>query len=257
MPDIHTPAAGTESTRLFGLIGYPLSHSFSEKFFSEKFHKEKLYNCKYGLFPIPRIEELPPLLKDKPALEGLNVTIPYKQSVIPFLHNREGIPAELNACNCIHIRNNKLFGFNTDITGFEKSIAPLLKLHHKKALVLGTGGAAAAVLYVLGKSGIVPSSVSREKKKGVTFLYNELNREIIESHPVIINTTPLGMYPATESCPDIPYQFITSKHLLYDLVYNPAKTLFLAKGEERGAVIKNGEEMLILQAEESWKIWNS
>lgn len=257
MSDTHTPLPGEGYTRLFGLIGYPLSHSFSKKYFSEKFEKEKRTGCRYELFPLHDITELPGLLTANPLLEGLNVTIPYKQAVLSYLNDRKGIPAELDACNCIQIRNGKLTGFNTDIIGFEKSITPLLRPHHKKALVFGTGGAAAAVVYVLKKIGLEISFVSRTSSRRDALLYTEVNQRIIEGHQVLINTTPLGMYPATATFPPIPYQYITADHLLYDLVYNPAKTMFLQKGEEQGATIKNGEEMLILQAEESWKIWNS
>lgn len=258
MSDIHIPAnEATGVARRFGLIGYPLSHSFSKKYFSEKFEKEYRTGCRYDLFPITAIEELPNLLQSTPGLEGLNVTIPYKQSVIPFLDNQSNIPGELDACNCIKIKNGKLTGYNTDITGFEKSITPLLRPGHKKALVLGTGGAAAAVVYVLKKLGLAVSLVSRGKTGKEIISYNDLDKRIINEHLVIINTTPLGMYPGITSLPSLPYQYLTADHLLYDLVYNPAKTLFLQKGEEQGSVIKNGEEMLIIQAEESWKIWNS
>lgn len=241
--------------RLFGLIGYPLSHSFSEEFFSEKFSKEGITDCRYSLFLIKTIEELFTLLKNNPELEGLNVTIPYKKQVLAFLDDSR-IPAGVDACNCINIVNGKLIGYNTDVTGFEKSLQPLLKSYHKKALVLGNGGATSAVLFVLRKLNIEFNIVSREIHEGSTMVYNDINREIMEEHSIIINTTPLGMYPDTDTCPLIPYKHISKEHLLYDLVYNPAKTLFLKKGEERGAIIKNGEEMLQLQAEESWRIWN-
>lgn len=241
--------------RLFGLIGYPLSHSFSKKYFTDKFENEGIAGCFYELFPLPTVGALFPLLQKHPELEGLNVTIPYKQQVLAYLDESK-IPAGLNACNCINITGGRLTGYNTDITGFELSIIPLLKSWHKKALVLGNGGATAAVVFVLKKLGIDFNIVSRKKHDHSTLTYRDINKKIIADCPLIINTTPLGMQPDTGSCPDIPYQFITDRHLLYDLVYNPAKTLFLQKGEERGATIKNGEEMLILQAEESWRIWN-
>lgn len=243
--------------RLFGLIGYPLSHSFSKRYFTDKFEKEHRNDCRYELFPLSSLAELTLLLKDNPSLEGLNVTIPYKKKVLDHLDSREGIPAGLDACNCIHIRDGKLAGYNTDVTGFSKSLQPLLKPHHKKALVLGNGGATAAVVYVLRQLGIGYHIVSRELHSGSSFTYPDLDKAIIEEHTLVINTTPLGMYPHEDSCPDIPYQFISDRHLLYDLVYNPVKTLFLQKAEERGAAIKNGEEMLLVQAEESWRIWNS
>ncbi|MCY7310460.1 MAG: shikimate dehydrogenase [Chitinophagaceae bacterium] len=241
--------------RLFGLIGYPLSHSFSEKYFTEKFEQEEITECRYNLFAIKTIDELPILLRNNPELEGLNITIPYKKQVLPFL-DASNIPDGLDACNCINITGGKLVGYNTDVTGFEKSLKPLLKSYHKKALVLGNGGATAAVAFVLRKLGISFDIVSRKIHDNSTFTYKEIDKKVMEENTVIINTTPVGLYPNTEACPDIPYKFIGESHLLYDLVYNPAKTVFLQKGEENGATIKNGEEMLILQAEESWRIWN-
>ncbi len=243
--------------RLFGLIGYPLSHSFSKMYFSEKFEREGLTDCRYDLFPIRSIDELGQLIKQTPGLEGLNVTVPYKKPVLRYLTSAFNIPEGIGACNCIKIENNNLLGYNTDWIGFEKSFTPLIKPHHIKALVLGKGGASEAILFVLRKNGIEFSLVSRSSHDGSTFTYQDINETIMNDHTVIINTTPLGMYPDITSCPDIPYRYISDKHLLYDLVYNPAKTLFLQKGEEQGATIKNGEEMLRLQAEESWRIWNS
>jgi shikimate dehydrogenase len=242
--------------RLFGLIGYPLAHSFSKKYFTEKFEREEISECRYDLYPLKTIDELSFLLKNNPELEGLNVTIPFKKQVLSLIDTFH-IPAGLDACNCINISNGKLIGYNTDITGFEKSIQPLLKSYHKKALVLGNGGAAAAVIFVLNKLRISFEIVSRKVHDGSTLTYRDLNKKIIENATLIVNTTPLGTYPAEDTCPDIPYQYISEKHLLFDMVYNPAKTLFLQKGEKRGATIKNGEEMLNLQAEESWRIWNS
>lgn len=242
--------------RLFGLIGYALSHSFSKKYFTEKFQKEEISECSYDIFPLKMIGELPFLLLKYPELEGLNVTIPYKKQVLPFLHTTH-IPSGLDACNCINIIAGKLVGYNTDVTGFEKSLRPLLKSSHKKALVLGNGGATSAVTFVLKKLGIEYNIVSRKIHDASSLTYKKLNEKLVKENTLIINTTPLGMYPDADSFPDIPYQFISSTHLLYDLVYNPVNTLFLQKGEERGAVIKNGEEMLVLQAEESWRIWNS
>ncbi|MBI5856878.1 MAG: shikimate dehydrogenase [Sphingobacteriales bacterium] len=242
--------------RLFGLIGYPLTHSFSKKYFEEKFEKEQIAGCRYELFPIKTIEELLSLLNKHPELEGLNVTIPYKKQVMAFL-DESNIPAGLGACNCVNISGGRLIGYNTDVTGFGMSLKPLLKSYHKKALVLGSGGAANAVAYVLQKLGIGFNIVSRKIQDDATIGYADIDRNVIHDHSVIINTTPLGTFPDTDTCPDIPYQYIGQEHLLFDLVYNPSKTLFLKKGEERGAVIKNGEEMLVLQAEESWRIWNS
>lgn len=241
--------------RLFGLIGYPLSHSFSKKYFTEKFEQEEITECRYDLFPIKTIDELSLLVRNNPELEGLNITIPYKKQALRFL-DASNIPDGLDACNCINITDGNLVGYNTDVTGFERSLKPLLKSYNKKALVLGNGGATAAVIFVLEKLGVSFEVVSRKLHDGSTLTYRNIDKKIIEENTLIFNTTPLGMYPDTEACPDIPYQFISDKHLLYDLVYNPEKTLFLQKGEERGAKIKNGEEMLILQAEESWRIWN-
>ncbi|MBI5371758.1 MAG: shikimate dehydrogenase [Sphingobacteriales bacterium] len=241
--------------RLFGLIGSPLTHSFSQKYFTRKFEKEGIPGCRYELFPLASIDELPGLLKSQPGLEGLNVTIPYKKQVIPFLAAVE-IPEGLHACNCIRIEGNTLIGYNTDVTGFQKSLVPLLEPWHNRALVLGNGGATEAVVFVLKKLGIAYQVVSRGLHAGSDLTYADLDEEIVRQHPLVINTTPLGTFPDTGTCAPIPYEGITGKHLLYDLVYNPPKTLFLQKGEERGARIKNGEEMLIIQAEESWKIWN-
>ncbi len=242
--------------RLFGLIGYPLSHSFSKKYFTEKFEREAINDCRYELFPLISIDALSSLLQKQPALEGLNVTIPYKKAVLPFLDSVKNIPPGLEACNCIRIKDGKLSGFNTDVIAFEKSLSSLLKPHHKKALVLGNGGAAAAIGYVLKKLGIDFHLVSRAIHDGSTLTYKDLNEEIISECHLVINCTPLGMHPKPDEFPHIPYRYITDKHLLYDLLYNPPVTLFLQKGQERGAVIKNGLEMLELQAEESWKIWN-
>ncbi|MEO6613185.1 MAG: shikimate dehydrogenase [Chitinophagaceae bacterium] len=240
--------------RLFGLIGYPLSHSFSAKYFTAKFEKEDITECSYELFPLRTIDELSFLLRDQPGLEGFNITVPYKKQVMRFL-DESRVPDGLDACNCVNINGGKLTGYNTDITGFEISLKPLLRAHHKKALILGNGGATLAVAFVLRKFGIDFTIVSRTPE-GPILGYSAITGKIMKEHTLIINTTPLGQYPGENSCPAIPYGSVSDKHLLYDLVYNPAKTLFLVKGEERGAVIKNGEEMLILQAEESWRIWN-
>ena len=243
--------------RLFGLIGYPLSHSFSKKYFTKKFEQEGLTDCRYELFPIATITELPGILNTNPGIEGLNVTVPYKHQVLSFLHSTNNIPEAVRACNCIQIKDGKLIGYNTDVIGFEKSFTPLLKPQHKKTLVLGNGGAAAAVVSVLKKLSIDLIIVSRELHGNSSLTYRDIDEQVMKECNIIINTTPLGMYPNEKSCPSIPYQFISEQHLLYDLVYNPAKTLFLQKGEELGAAIKNGEEMLMLQAEESWRIWNA
>jgi shikimate dehydrogenase len=240
--------------RLFGLIGHPLTHSFSQRYFTNKFEKEGLTDCRFENFSIPSIDELPGIIKNNPELEGLAVTIPYKQQVLKYLSDQK-LPTGLPSCNCIAISNGKLTGYNTDHSGFEKSLLSLLKPHHRNALVLGTGGAAAAVTFVLKKLDIHFTLVSRTKEDG-KLNYADIDEALMETHTLIINTTPLGTYPAVDTCPDIPYGFITQEHLLYDLTYNPEKSLFLQKGEEQGAVIKNGEEMLVIQAEENWRLWS-
>ncbi len=242
--------------RLFGLIGKSLTHSFSKNYFTKKFEQEGITDCRYELFPLDSIREFPSLLAAYPELEGLNVTIPYKKDVIAYLDDRSGIPAGLEACNCIRIRNGKKEGFNTDHTGFEKSFSPGLSPDHQHALVLGNGGATAAVVHVLQKLGITYEVVSREMHEGSTLTYQQLTPELIQTHTVIINTTPLGMYPASETFPPIPYEHLSPAHYLYDLVYNPSETLFMKKGMEHGAHVSNGADMLVIQAEESWKIWN-
>ncbi len=243
--------------RKFGLIGYPLSHSFSPAFFAEKFQKEGYADCFYEAFPINSIAELGSLLANNPDLEGLNVTIPYKKEVLPYLQNFTEAVEKTGACNCIKIKNGKLTGYNTDVIGFEKSLLSHLTPAHTKALILGTGGAAAAVQFVLKKSGIEFLFVSRNSQPGKSIItYNEISKVILNEHKLIINTTPLGMYPAVNDCPGISYEYLTQEHYLYDLVYNPQRTLFLKKGSEKGTITKNGSDMLIIQAEESWKIWN-
>lgn len=243
--------------RLFGLIGYPLSHSFSKKYFTEKFEKERRTDCRYELFEIKSVHELRAIIEKHPELEGLNVTIPYKQLVLRQLSTTENIPNGLRACNCIKIKDGRLSGYNTDVIGFEKSFSLLSKKHHSKALVLGNGGATAAVVFVLHKLGIEYKIVSRQLHEGSDITYRELTAALLKEYTVIINTTPLGMYPSVNEAPPIPYEALTSKHYLFDLIYNPEKSLFLQHGERHGASIKNGWEMLVLQAEESWTIWNS
>ncbi|MBL0057498.1 MAG: shikimate dehydrogenase [Chitinophagaceae bacterium] len=242
----------------YGIIGNPLTHSFSQRYFTEKFMQEGLHDRLYEQFPLSSIDELPGLIDTRPDLAGLNVTIPFKRSVLDLLDDTSAIPDGLKACNCIRIsEDRKLSGYNTDVIGFERSLIPNLREGHHKALVLGTGGASAAVRFVLQKNNIGHRVVSRDPKNREDLSYRDLNRDILEEYRLIINTTPLGTYPELDACPDLPYEFLDQGHFLYDLVYNPEKTLFLAKGEERGAFIKNGYEMLIIQAEESWKIWNA
>jgi shikimate dehydrogenase len=239
----------------YGLIGYPLSHSFSKKYFTEKFERESIQDHEYDLFPIDKITQLPLLLQAEIDLKGLNVTIPYKEQVIPFLDELTEVVKEIQACNCIRILNGKLIGYNTDVIGFEKTLERKLSNHHQRALVLGTGGAAKAVHYVLSKKGIEYLEVSRTKVDG-SITYQEIGEQVISSHTLIINTTPLGMYPNIEDAPNLPYHLLSDQHYLYDLVYNPVKTKFLLEGESRGAVIENGADMLVIQAEASWDIWN-
>ncbi|MCH5720912.1 shikimate dehydrogenase family protein [Niabella hibiscisoli] len=239
---------------LYGLIGMPLAQSFSKKYFTGKFEKEGIAEAAYELFPLENISLLKELLATQPDLKGLNVTIPYKEQVIPFLSGLNEEAKNIGACNCIKINGGRLTGFNTDAPAFRQSLLPQLQSHHKKALILGTGGAAKAVLYVLQSLGIEYAYVSRSK--GAGFTYDELNSTIIREYPLIINSTPLGSFPKVDTAPDIPYAYLNADNYLYDLVYNPAKTLFLQKGAERGAAIKNGYEMLVGQAELSWQIWN-
>lgn len=240
--------------RHFGLIGYPLSHSFSKRYFSEKFQKEHIADCVYENYPLPSIRLFPQLI-EKEHVVGLNVTIPHKESVIPYLDYLDPAAEKVAAVNCIHFKDKKSTGFNTDIIGFRHSLKPVLQAHHRHALILGTGGASKAVAFVLSDLNISFQYVSRHKKEN-HFTYADLNEDIIRRHTLIINTTPLGTSPDVNKCPDIPYRFLSNEHLLYDLIYNPPETLFLQKGKERGAVIKNGYGMLQLQAEASWEIWN-
>lgn len=242
--------------RVYGLIGYPLGHSFSKKYFTEKFIREGIADCSYENFAIETIDELKNVLIQNPNICGFNITIPHKQSVLPFLTDSSNLPEGLSACNCIKIVKGKLIGYNTDVTGFEKSLLQKLQPQHTKALVLGNGGAAEAVKFVLNKLGIPFKIVSRKLHSDSDLCYADVNEAVMQEHLLIINTTPLGTFPDVDECPAIPYQFTTPEHYLFDLVYNPSKTLFLKKGEEVGAAIKNGADMLEIQAEESWKIWN-
>jgi shikimate dehydrogenase len=242
--------------RKFGLIGYPLGHSFSGKYFTEKFRRAAIDDCTYSNFEISSISKLPEILRD-PELVGLNVTIPYKESVIPFLHKKDAVVKEIAACNCIKIVKGKLTGYNTDVIGFESSLIEKLTAKDVRALILGTGGSSKAVAWVLKEKGIKFLFVSRNRSHVVNRItYNELNQDILDAHTLIINTTPLGMVPETGNLPPIPYQWIGPGHYLFDLIYNPVKTLFLEKGESAGARIKNGSDMLTIQAEASWNIWN-
>ena len=246
--------------RKFGIIGCPLKQSFSGAFFNEKFRSEGI-DAQYVNFEIPRIEDFPEVISENPDLCGLNVTIPYKQQVIPYLDELDKNTAGIGAVNVIEVVRSpkgkvKLIGHNSDIIGFMDSIAPLLQPQHTKALALGTGGASRAVYHGLLNLGIEPQWVSRRKSSDDVLTYAELNEEVMSEHLVIVNCTPLGMYPKVDDCPDIPYSLITANHLLYDVVYNPEETLFLKRGREQGAITKNGTEMLLLQAYAAWDFWN-
>lgn len=239
----------------FGIIGYPLSHSFSAVYFAKKFAAEHI-DATYTPFPLEHIGDFPALLQNHNTLRGLSVTIPYKTAVIPYLDSLDVTAEAVGAVNSIAIKNGFKKGYNTDVTGFEESLRPLLSAQHNAALVLGTGGASLAVAYVLEKLNIPFLKISRTKKdKCIT--YGELDTAIVSSHTLIINTTPAGMYPKVDECPELPYASIGKEHLLYDLIYNPDETKFLQLGKQNGAAIKNGLEMLYLQAEASWRIWNS
>lgn len=236
----------------YGLIGFPLTHSFSKEYFTKKFEVENIRGVSYELFPIKRLDELKNVLSDHPNLCGLNVTIPFKEHIVPFLYNADQLL--LPACNCIKIVNDQLIGYNTDIIGFEKSFSRKLPITKSKALILGTGGASIAVQYVLKKLGIDFLTVSRSRKGNVQ--YEDLSKGLLNDYNIIINTTPLGTFPNINECPAIPYEYITKNHYCYDLIYNPEKSLFLQKAENHGATVQNGYEMLVIQAEGSWKIWN-
>ncbi|SFV28186.1 shikimate dehydrogenase family protein [Thermoflavifilum thermophilum] len=240
----------------FGIIGYPLDHSFSPIYFNNKFQQEGRSDYLYVKCPLSRIEEFPDLLKQYDDWEGFNVTIPYKEKIIPYLNRLSEQAAAIGAVNCIRVRAGETIGFNTDAIGFQHSLKPLLRPIHKHALILGTGGASRAVAYVLRKERISYQLVSRRKQPGM-LTYDELNADIISSHLLIVNTTPAGMYPHVDEAPPLPYDFIGKDHLLFDLIYNPSLTKFLQLGQQQGARIQNGYEMLIRQAEASWEIWNS
>ena len=240
----------------FGLIGYPLSHSFSKGYFAEKFAKENINDSKYDTFPLAKIEDFIPLCEAYPSLVGLNVTIPYKEQIIPYLDSLDVEAKAIGAVNTIKFHNGQKIGYNSDCYGFEMSLIPLLQPHHTSALILGTGGASKAVEYVLKKLNISYQYVSRNKTEN-TITYAELNEgNKLQNTHLIINTTPVGMYPNTDTCPPIMYNQLNAHFLLYDLVYNPEETLFLKHGKACGAQTKNGLEMLYLQAERSWQIWN-
>lgn len=246
-----------ESKLNFGLVGRNISYSFSRRYFTNKFQKESLPYA-YVNFDIQSINDLKEIVNSTPNLKGLNVTIPYKEEVIPLLNKLNKKAKKIGAVNTIKItKNKKLKGYNTDYFGFKNSLKPYLKPHHARALILGTGGASKAIAYGLQRLGIGFDFVSRSNKKDVKFLYSELTEAIISEYPIIINCTPIGTFPNVDACPDLPYNAITKDHILFDLIYNPEQTKFLKNGHQKGAITINGEEMLRLQAEKAWKIWNN
>lgn len=246
--------------KLFGLIGFPLTHSFSKKYFTEKFEKEGITDSVYELYPIERIMLLESLLADHPQIAGINVTIPYKVAVLDHVDELDAAAAYIGAVNTLQISYNngqrRVKGYNTDAYGFEASLKPLLEPHHQQALIFGDGGAAKAVKYVLEQLNISYISVVRKPQEGC-LTYADLDEQLLSEATILINTTPLGTYPNVSECPDIPYQFITEQHLAYDLVYNPEETTFLKRAKAQAAKTKNGLEMLQLQAERAWTIWTA
>ncbi|UFH34170.1 shikimate dehydrogenase family protein [Flavobacterium acetivorans] len=240
----------------FGLLGRNISYSFSKGYFTEKFKKENAEDCSYENFDIPEINAFTELIKSNPNLKGMNVTIPYKESVLPFLDKLSKKAAQIGAVNTIKItKKGKLKGYNTDYYGFQKSLEPLLQAHHKKALILGTGGASKGVAFALEELGISYVFVSRAPSENAID-YSQINDETFNEYQIIINSTPVGTSPNIDAFPLIPYEFFTQKHIAYDLIYNPEETQFLKKAKEKGAKIKNGLDMLIFQAEKAWSIWN-
>lgn len=243
----------------YGLIGYPLGHSFSKSYFNEKFENEGI-NAEYINFEIPTLDSLPEILASNPELKGLNVTIPYKEKVIRYLDSISPEARAIGAVNVIRVdhkgNDTYLKGFNSDVIGFTKSIEPLLERFHKKALILGTGGASKAVNFGLKSLGLETVFVSRFERPG-TIQYSQITPDIIQEYNVIVNCTPCGMYPHIDECPQLPYEAMTSKNILYDLLYNPDETLFMKKGAQHGATVKNGLEMLLLQAFASWEFWHN
>ena len=239
----------------YGLIGFPLGHSYSRGFFTEKFAREGI-DAEYVNFEIPDASMLLDVIRDNPELRGLNVTLPHKQAVIPLLDELSDEAKEIGAVNVIRVRDGKLKGFNSDIIGFTESIKPLLQPWHKKALILGTGGASRAIRVGLTRLGIEWTYVSRTPREGM-LTYSDLTAEVMQQYMVIVNCSPVGMFPKTGEAPNIPYELLTPKHLLYDLVYNPEETLFMQKGRAQDAIVKNGLEMLHLQAIASWEFWHS
>jgi len=246
-----------KKNKIFGLLGKNISYSFSRGYFSDKFKDLGLENHHYKNFDIPEISDFPSIIKNEIFLSGINVTIPYKEAAIPYLHKLDKTAKKIGAVNTIKItKKGNLKGYNTDVVGFEQSILPFIKNYHTHALILGTGGASKAIAYALEKNNIKYKFVSRKPSSKKEISYDDLSEKKLHKYQIIINCTPLGTSPNTHLCPNIPYQFLTNQHLLFDLVYNPEVSTFLSKGLAQGAAIKNGYQMLELQAEESWRIWN-
>ena len=244
------------SHKKLGLIGYPLTHSFSQKYFTEKFRREHIKDWQYHNFELSKITDFPELLRNEPNLVGLNVTIPYKEQVLPYVDILSDTVQEIGAANTLVItKEKKIKAYNTDVYGFEYSLRPLLKPQHKKALILGTGGASKAIAYTLEKLNISYLMVSRNPKNTSQISYNQIDEILLNNYLVVINTTPVGTFPHIDEAPQIPYEFVTKKHLFYDLTYNPAQTLFLKQAADKDAVVSNGLKMLYLQAEKAWYIW--
>ena len=247
--------------RVFGLIGYPLSHSFSKKYFLDKFENENINDAEYFNFSVSDIKQFPEILKSRENFIGFNITSPYKETIIPYLDELDVSASEINAVNVVKItkkgNNRRLTGYNTDIYGFKKSLLKKLNPEIKSALIFGTGGAARAVFLALKSLSIECKFVSRNKKSEDTYIsYEDLNNDVISDNLLLVNATPLGLFPNTETKPDIPYSYITEKHHLFDLIYNPPLTQFLSEGKKKNATIQNGLEMLHFQAEKAWEIFN-
>ncbi|WP_396152874.1 shikimate dehydrogenase family protein [Flavobacterium sp.] len=242
--------------KVFGLIGKNISYSFSKKYFTDKFEKEEMLGYSYENFDLQAISQFPKIIRENPNLRGLNVTIPYKEKIIPYLDKLDENASKIGAVNCIKFtKKGKLKGYNTDYYGFKKSLEPLLQSHHQKALILGTGGASKAVAFALEELGILHTFVSRSKKENALD-YKYINATTFDNYQIIINCTPLGTHPNIEEFPPIPYEFFTGEHIAFDLIYNPEETEFLKRAKANNAITKNGYEMLVLQAERGWKIWN-
>jgi shikimate dehydrogenase len=240
----------------FGLLGFPLTHSFSQKYFTEKFSKLKLQGFSYQNFELKDIANLKSFLAGVKDLKGFNITIPHKKNILAYLDQLTPAVEKIQACNCVYIQKDKWVGYNTDYIGFQETLIPKLAPHNNRALVLGNGGAAEAVCYVLNRLNIPYKIVTRSPQREDHITYSDLTVKIVSAHTLIINTTPLGTYPKITEYPPIPYQYLTTKHYLYDLIYNPSPSIFLKKGMQAGTVTENGYKMLEIQAEASWEIWN-